>query len=82
MTREDALARAEQLNTEHPDRETHAWIPRRGSGEEWDVVKLRMPGLRRDPMKATTEAKPKPQQSDDVPPWKSAGGVPPFAAGG
>jgi hypothetical protein len=68
MTREDAVARAEQLNAEHPDRETHTWIPRKSSAEEWEIAKLKMPGLRRDPLKATTEAKPKPQQADDPPP--------------
>jgi len=82
VTREDAIARAERLNAEHSDRETHAWMPRKGPEDEWEIVKVRMPGRRRDPMKATTEAKPKPSQSDDVPPWKSAGDVPPFAAGG
>ena len=82
MKREDAFARAELLNNEHPDRETHAWIPRKTSEGEWEVAKLRMPALRRDPVKATTEAKPKPPHSDDAPPWRSAGGVPPFAAGG
>jgi hypothetical protein len=80
MTREDALARAEQLNSEHPDRETHTWIPRRGAGGEWEIAKLRMPGLRRDPMKATTEAKPSPPEGEDPRP-ACFRNIPPFGAG-
>jgi hypothetical protein len=83
MTRADASDAAERLNAEHPDRETHTWLARETAEGAWEVVKVRVPGgARRDPLKATTEAKPKPAQSDDAPPWRSAGDVPPFAAGG
>jgi hypothetical protein len=81
MTREDAVARAERLNAEHPDRETHTWIPRKSPAGEWEIAKLRMPGLRRDPLKATTEAKPKPQQADDPRP-PIFQNIPPYGAGG
>jgi hypothetical protein len=81
MTREDAVARAEQLNAEHPDRATHTWIPRQSGTGEWEVAKLRMPGLRRDPLKATTEAKPRPPQPDD-PRQAIFRNIPPYGAGG
>ena len=32
MTREEALARAAQLNAEHPDRAAHHWMARHGAG--------------------------------------------------
>jgi len=68
------------MRREHPDRATHTWIPREADGE-WQVVRIPLPpGMRRDPTRATIEAKPKPPQSDDAPPWQ-AGGVPPYAAG-
>ena len=86
MTRDEATAAAKRLGAEHPDRDTHTWIARESAGkagEGWEVVKVRLPGgVRRDPLKATTEAKPKPQQSDDVPVWRSAGGVPPYVGPG
>jgi hypothetical protein len=81
MDREEARRECERLRREHPERATHTWIPREVDGG-WQIVRAPLPpGMRRDPLKATTEAKPKPAQSDDAPPWHSAGGVPPYAAG-
>jgi hypothetical protein len=91
MTHDEATAAAKRLGAEHPDRDTHTWIAREIDREAaieaaaggWEVVKIRLPGgVRRDRLKATTEAKPKPQQSDDVPVWRSAGGVPPYVGPG
>jgi hypothetical protein len=81
MDREQARAECVRLRREHPERATHTWIPREAD-RDWHVVRVPLPpGMRRDPLKATVEAKPKPPQSDDTPPWHSAGGVPPYAAG-
>jgi hypothetical protein len=65
MTREAAEAEARRLGAEHPDRGHTRWLARERSGE-WEVVKIPVrPGQRVDPVKATTEAKPKPAQPDD-----------------
>ena len=76
MTREEAQQRARQLTAEHPDRFTHSWIAREGTAGEWDVVRVNIPAARRDPLKGTTEAKPKPSEPDDPRPayWKNVGG--------
>jgi hypothetical protein len=80
VDRDQARAQCERLRKEHPERSTHTWIPREIDGQ-WQIVRVPLPaGMRRDPLKATTEAKPKPPQSDDAPPWQ-AGGVPPYASG-
>jgi hypothetical protein len=80
MNREEARQECERLRREHPERATHTWIPRETDGE-WAVVRVPLPpGMRRDPLKATVEAKPRPPRSDDAPPWH-AGGVPPYASG-
>ena len=66
MTRDEALAEAERLTREHPDRETHRWIAREGAEGDWEVAKIKLPeGLRRKPLKETIETKPKPPEPDD-----------------
>lgn len=74
-----AEKRAEELRREHPDRLTHTWMARGDADGEWDVVKVRIPGLRTAPLKATVEAKPKPPQPDDPRP-STFRNVPPFGA--
>jgi hypothetical protein len=80
MTRTEAEQLAERLDREHPDRVTHRWFAR-GEGGDWAVVKVRLPeGMRRDPLKETIEAKPKPSPADDPrvfepdPRWLAGGG--------
>jgi hypothetical protein len=80
MTRDEATAAAKRLSAEHPDRETHAWIAREAAADRWEVVKVRVPGgARRDPLEATTEAKPKPPQADDPRPAIFQN-IPPYGA--
>jgi hypothetical protein len=79
MTRDEATAEAKRLTAEHPDRETHTWIAREASAG-WEIVKVRVPGgVRRDPLKATTEAKPKPPDADDPRPAIFRN-IPPYGA--
>jgi hypothetical protein len=67
MTRAEAEQERDRLTREHPDRATHRWMARGDDAGDWSVVKVGMPpGSRADPLKATTEAKPKPPQADDV----------------
>ena len=81
MERREAEELARRLSNEHPDRATHTWLPRE-TDDGWAVVKVAMPtGTKRDPLKATIEAKPRPPQSDDAPPWRSTN-VPPYVGGG
>jgi hypothetical protein len=80
MDRAAAEHECQRLRDEHPDRATNSWLVREVGNGEWEVVRVPLPpGIRRDPLKATVEAKPKPPQSDDAPPWRS-GGVPPYVA--
>ena len=71
--------RAEELRREHPDRLTHTWMARGTADGEWGVVKVRIPGFGRGPVRATTEAKPKPSQPDDPRP-STFRNAPPFGA--
>jgi hypothetical protein len=67
MDRAEAEQTAARLAKEHPDRETHRWIAREDAGGGgWEVVKVKMPpGMRVDPLKATVQSKPKPEQPED-----------------
>ena len=65
MTREEAEQHAAQLNAEHPDRAGNRWIVKEGDGE-WQVARVELPpGMRIDPVKETTEARPKPELAPD-----------------
>lgn len=82
MDRKDAEASCERLAREDPERDRYKWLPRQSDDGEWSVVKVQLPeGLRRDPMKATVEAKPEPPDADDPRPamWRDVGG--PWTAG-
>lgn len=66
MTRTEAEQERDRLTREHPDRATHRWMVRADDAGDWSVVKVGIPpGGRVDPLKATTEAKPKPPQPED-----------------
>jgi hypothetical protein len=66
MMRAEAEQERDRLIREHPDRTTHRWMARADANGDWSVVKVGIPpGARIDPLKATTEAKPKPAQPED-----------------
>jgi hypothetical protein len=65
MEQADAEAEATRLNETHPQRDRWEWKPLPRGASDWVVVKG--PRRRIDPVKATTEAAPKPPQPDD--PW-------------
>ena len=43
MTREEAQAECARLAEEHPDRETHRFIPREAEDGTWTVAKVGLP---------------------------------------
>ena len=65
MTRDEALARSEELNAEAGEGAALHWLAQEGEGGEWQVVKV--PGLPggRGPLKETVEARPRPSYPDD-----------------
>ncbi len=66
MTRAEAEQERDRLTREHPDRATHRWMARADDAGDWSVVKVGIPPTGRvDPLKATTESKPRPPQADD-----------------
>jgi hypothetical protein len=66
MDRQQAEETCERLAREHPERDSYRWFPRESDDGEWSIVRVQLPEhLRRDPIKATVEAKPKPPDADD-----------------
>ncbi len=76
MTRDQARDRAQELNTEHPERGRYHWLARE-TGGDWDVVRMTIPGgMRLDPLKGAVESRPKPNPAEDPRPLfdKNVGG--------
>ena len=49
MTRDEVQAECARLAAEHPDRETHRFIPREGPDGTWSVVKIGLPPVAAKP---------------------------------
>jgi hypothetical protein len=64
MTRAEAEAQAAKLAAEHPDRETHRWLPREDPDGNWSVVKVGLPPGD-TATTAETRADEKPTTADD-----------------
>jgi hypothetical protein len=77
MRKDEAEARSEQLNREHPDRATHRWFPRGGAEGEWTVARVAVGAL----SVPTGTAQPSEEQAPEIP-GQLPGGVQPWAAGG
>lgn len=69
MTRAEAVAEAERLAREHPDRELAAWFPRQDEAGEWIVVRVPRPApaLDRDELRTGSADEVRPDPSQDVP---------------
>jgi hypothetical protein len=81
MRREEAEALCARLASTHPDRETHAWLPRRVCTDEWSVLKVKCAHPRSVARLVTsTEARARPEAADPRPSlWRDVGG--PWAVG-
>lgn len=63
MTREQAEARARELQAEHPERH---YVARETAAGGWEVASVELPPeLRRGPLKPTIDASPRPSPADD-----------------
>ena len=65
MTREEAETACKRLASEHPDRETHRWVPREADDGSWDVAKIHLAPSDDENLTAETRADEKPPTPDD-----------------
>jgi hypothetical protein len=79
MTREEAATRCDQLNREGEG--GRHWFPKQNADGDWVIVSVDAKGFRRpDPLKASIETKPKPQEPSDPRPTIFRN-IPPFGPG-
>jgi len=79
MTETEARERVARLTAESPERHTHSWLAREGSGGAWSVVKLGVPSPKAQPVTGTTQpgenvaAKDDPRSplEQNFPPWSA-----------
>jgi hypothetical protein len=74
MTREEAEQTCKRLAAEHPDRETHRWIPRETGDGSWGVAKIHLAPSEDREMTAETRADERPPTPDDPRPMRDIGG--------
>ena len=81
MTREQAQARADELNAGAPDRSEHRWIARESELGDWKVLKVTVPGMNFNAdLHTATEQRPKPDEPPDPRP-PIIRQIPPYGAG-
>jgi hypothetical protein len=79
MTHEQAIARCAQLNAD--DNRDREWFPREVGPDDWEIVSVDIPGLRRvGPLNATIESRPRPSEPPD-PRTTIIRNIPPYGAG-
>ena len=68
MTHHEAVAEAERLAREHPERDSAAWFPKEQDAGEWVVLKVPRPASRqREELRTGFDETPRPDPSQDVP---------------
>jgi hypothetical protein len=80
MDRAEAEGLCAELARDHPDRETHRWVPHQTSDGSWSVAKIGLAPTR-DELTSESRADEKPPTPDDPRPgvFRDVG---PYAAGG
>lgn len=78
MTRREVEKACTRLAEEHPDRETHRWVPHKATDGTWDVAKIALPPASEERI-AETRADERPPTADDPRPMRDIGG--PHAGG-
>ena len=65
MTHDEAEQACNRLAAEHPDRETHRWVPHQAKDGSWDVAKIALAPSDDENLTAETRADEKPPTGDD-----------------
>jgi hypothetical protein len=80
VTRADAEARCAELN-ESDVRDGGRWMVREQHAGDWRAVRVNVPGMKaRDPLKASVESRPRPEEPADPRPAIFRN-IPPFGPG-
>jgi hypothetical protein len=74
VTHEEAEQACKRLAAEHPDRETHRWIPHDAGDGNWDIAKISLAPSEDDSLAAETRADERPPTPDDPRSLRDIGG--------
>jgi hypothetical protein len=69
MTEKEAKDRCARLAAEHPDRETHQWLPRQVKGGDWSIVKINLPPANKPTGTETRVTESDAEDPRQLPPW-------------
>ncbi len=64
MTHEEAERACKRLAAEHPDRESHRWVPHDAGDGNWDIAKISLAPSEDDSLAAETRADERPPTPD------------------
>ncbi len=72
MTEEQAKAQCGRFAAEHPDRETHRWVPVGKGGDEWTVAKIGLaPAIESTSTEVRAQERPSPEDPRSKIPWQN-----------
>jgi hypothetical protein len=69
MDEHEAKDRCAELAREHPDRDTHQWVPVQGTDGSWKIAKINLPPADQATGTATQASQPDPNDPRHLPPW-------------
>jgi len=69
MDEKQAKERCAQLAAEHPDRETHRWVPVQSKDGDWSVAKINLPPVARPTGTETRATESDSEDPHQLPPW-------------
>jgi hypothetical protein len=69
MNEQQAKDQCARLAVEHPDRETHRWVPVQGKDGDWSVAKINLPPVTKPTGTETRATKSDAEDPRQLPPW-------------
>jgi hypothetical protein len=75
MDEQEAKDRCAQLAREHPDRQTHQWVPVQSKDGSWSVAKINLPPVAQPTGTQTQASQPDPNDPRHLPPWLNPPGA-------
>jgi hypothetical protein len=69
MNEQQAKDQCTQLTAEHPDRETHRWVPVQDKDGNWSAAKINLPPVSKPTGTETRATKSGAEDPRQLPPW-------------
>jgi hypothetical protein len=69
MTEQEAKDQCARLAAEHPDRETHRWVPVQAKDGDWSIAKINLPPAKSPTGTETRVTKSDAEDPRQLPPW-------------